>query len=270
MTQNYFNAFANFYSSVYILLHTHNKGLSYRKSIELLFSDSEKYMARRQLTVTEKTWVVKQMYRLEYPVNVQRLWSREMNNNPPDQKTIRSLMNKFKQTGSVLSIDPPGRPVSVTDETTEEEVSSIFEKEPQTSIRRMSFQLGISRSSIQRVYKSLGYKSYIPRLIHELNEDDFDRRVEYCETFLSLLQKEPDLICRVIWSDEAIFRLNGHVDRHNSVYWATENPNVTVEHTMRAAGLTMWAGICPCKYFLPRNASETRFICVRNATSERV
>lgn len=107
----------------------------------------------------------------------------------------------------------------------------------------MSSQLSISRSSLQRVYKSLGYKPYIPRLVHELNEDDFDRRVEYCETFLSLLQNEPDLIYRVMWSDEAIFKLNGHINRHNSTYWATENPNVTWEHTMQAAGFTVWTCI---------------------------
>lgn len=33
------------------------------------------------------------------------------------------------------------------------------------------------------------------------------------------------------------------MNRHNSVYWATENPNVTVEQTMQAEGLTVWAGI---------------------------
>jgi hypothetical protein len=89
----------------------------------------------------------------------------------------------------------------------------------------------------------MGYKPYIPRLIHQLNEDDFDRRVEYCETFLSLMQNEPDIIHRVMWSDEAIFRLNGHINRHNSIYWATENPNVTWEQTMQAEGLTVWACI---------------------------
>ncbi len=101
--------------------------------------------------------------------------TKEINNNPSDRKTIRSLMNKFEQTGSVLNIDPPGKPVSITDQTTKDEVSSILEKEPQTSTRRMSLQISIPKSSIHLVYKSMGYKSYIPRLVHELNEDDFDR-----------------------------------------------------------------------------------------------
>ncbi len=165
-------------------------------------------MARRQLSVNERTWIVKHMYRLEYPINVQRLWSKEINNNPPDRKTITSLMNKFEQTGSVLNIDSPGRPVSVTNQTTKDEVSSILEEKPVTSTRQMSSTLNISRSSVRRIYKSMGFKPYIPRLVQELNEDDFDRRIGYCETFLSLLENEPDLIHRVIWSDKAIFKLN--------------------------------------------------------------
>jgi len=190
-------------------------------------------MARHQLNVKEKTWIVKHMYRLEYPINVQRLWSKEINNNPPDRKTIRSLMNKFEQTGSVLNIDPPGRPVSVTDQETKDEVSSILKEEPRTSLRQMSTDLNISMSSVRHIYKSLGSKPYIPRLIHELNEDDPDRRIEYCETFLSLLKDDSDLMYRVIWSDEAVFKLNGHINRHNSVYWATQNPNVTIDQTMQ-------------------------------------
>jgi hypothetical protein len=49
-------------------------------------------MARRQLSVNEKTWIAKHMYRLEYPINVQRLWRKEINNNPPNRDTIRVLL----------------------------------------------------------------------------------------------------------------------------------------------------------------------------------
>ena len=172
-------------------------------------------MARRQLSVSETTWIVKHMYRLEHSINVQRVWCKEMNDNPPHRNTIRLFMDKFEQTGFVLNIDPSDRLVSVTNQTAKDKISSILEKEPQTSPHRMSLQLNISRSSVQRMYKSMGYKPYIPRLIHELNEDDFDRRIEYCETFLSLVQTEPDIIYRVMWSDETIFRLNGQINRHN-------------------------------------------------------
>jgi hypothetical protein len=58
----------------------------------------------------------------------------KINNNPPHRNAIRLLMNKFEQTGSVLNIDPPGRPVSVADQATKDEISSILEEEPQTRV----------------------------------------------------------------------------------------------------------------------------------------
>lgn len=88
------------------------------------------------------------MYRLEYPINVQRLWRKEINNSPPHRDTIRELMNKFEQTGSVLNIHPPGRPISVADQATKDEISSILEEESQTSAHRMSLQLNIPRTSV--------------------------------------------------------------------------------------------------------------------------
>ena len=87
------------------------------------------------------------------------------------------------------------------------------------------------------------FKPYILRLVHELNEDDSDRRIEYCETFLSLLEDDSGLMYRAIWSDEAVFKLNGYINRHNSVYWASQNPDVTIDQTMQAEGLIGWAGI---------------------------
>lgn len=60
--------------------------------------------------------------------NVQRLWSKEMSNNSSHRKTIRSHMNEFEQIGSVRNIDRPGRPVSVTDQTTRDEVRHFGKK----------------------------------------------------------------------------------------------------------------------------------------------
>ncbi len=55
------------------------------------------------------------------------------------------------------------------------------------------------------------------RLAHELNEDDYDKWIEFCETFLSLLDEELDLINHFMWFDEATFKLNGQSNRHNSM-----------------------------------------------------
>ena len=53
------------------------------------------------------------------------------------------------------------------------------------------------------------------------------------------------IIEKVVWFDEANFKLSGTVNRHNSVYYATENPHVTREKALNQPGVTVWAGLCP-------------------------
>nr|CAH7735102.1 unnamed protein product [Callosobruchus chinensis] len=49
------------------------------------------------------------------------------------------------------------------------------------STRKMSEVTGISRTSIQRILKHYKWHPYKIQLLHELNEDDHDRRLQFCE-----------------------------------------------------------------------------------------
>ncbi|KFD48748.1 hypothetical protein M514_10378 [Trichuris suis] len=60
-------------------------------------------------------------------------------------------------------------------------------------------------------------------------EDDSDQRVELCETFLENVEKKAVDIDKIMWTDEAIFKLNGHVSRYNVIYWSDANPQQTLE-----------------------------------------
>ena len=47
----------------------------------------------------------------------------------------------------------------------------------------------------------------------------------------------------ILWTDEAIFHLNGTVNRHNAITWATQNPHVYIERdTQKKAGVMLWVG----------------------------
>lgn len=82
-----------------------------------------------------------------------------------------------------------------------------------------------------------------PTTVIELSEDDFERRVQFCNDILVRFDAQPDLIGKVIWSDESEFKLNGTINRHNSCYWSHRNPQVQfpVQHTSN--GVMVWAGI---------------------------
>jgi hypothetical protein len=55
---------------------------------------------------------------------------------------------------------------------------------------------------------------YRPRLVQQLNDHDPDRRVEFCEKILVMVEEDNSILDKIIWTDEAIFKLNGHINRH--------------------------------------------------------
>lgn len=75
---------------------------------------------------------------------------------------------------------------------------------------------------------ALGLKPYCPQLLHVLNIDDPDKRCEFANILLNLLPGDSSSLDWIFWTDEAIFKLNGHVNRHNCVYYAIENPHVVI------------------------------------------
>ena len=44
---------------------------------------------------------------------------------------------------------------------------------------------------------------YIPRLLHAMNEEDTDRRLEYCVWSESMMRDDEAFAGKVVWSDEA-------------------------------------------------------------------
>ncbi len=77
--------------------------------------------------------------------------------------------------------------------------------------------------------KDLKLKPYHLKLVHKLNEEDFDRRVQFSEIFLERDQVDPRWKDSVLWSHEAIFSLSETVNRHNCVYWDESNPNRSID-----------------------------------------
>jgi hypothetical protein len=49
-------------------------------------------------------------------------------------------------------------------------------------------------------------------------------------------------LSKIVWSDEATFKLNGTMNRHICVYWASESPHIHVDQDVSLPGLT-WCGL---------------------------
>lgn len=174
---------------------------------------------------------------------VQRKLNEEYGDDAIDRKTIVRINKQFDETGSVLPKHSPGRPRTSRTSPNKDIIRQQLNNNAQQSTRRLSLISGISRTTVRRLLKDLKVRPYIPRLRQALTEDDFDRRVETCDILLSQMDNDPVFQDKILWSDEAKFTLAGHVNRHNCVMWATENPRFTVDHDFHAPGIMVWAAI---------------------------
>lgn len=158
-------------------------------------------------------------------------------------RNIKSLVDKFERTGSVNDAPRSGRPVTATSDDKGEQLETSLIDSPQKSVRRLSRELEISRQSVHNLLRKRNLKPYIPRLFHALHDGDADRRLEFSEMFLDLMRDDTTLLDKIWWSDEACFKLNGHINRHNCTYWSHENPYVVLEKEVNLPGITVWAAI---------------------------
>lgn len=156
---------------------------------------------------------------------------------------VKALIDKFNVTGSVCDAPKSGRKRAITTPEKALEVMESLERSPQKSTRRLANELGMSHMSVWKLLKSLDLKPYIPRVFHALHDGDEDRRVEFCETFLNMEKDNDLLLDSVWWSDEATFKLNGNINRHNCVYWANSNPHIILQRDLNLPGVTVWCAM---------------------------
>ncbi|XP_037020829.2 uncharacterized protein LOC119063554 isoform X1 [Artibeus jamaicensis] len=203
-------------------------------------------MMAGNLTNDQRKWILKQYWKTENAEKVRQKWAEEFDTPSPSRQTIYRIRDKFDKTGSICNAPKSGRPVSITTQENEMLVSQAFTESPKKSKQRASVELGISCRSLSRIMQRLGLKMYRPRLLHGLLEDDPDRRLQFCEVVLNEERQGNSIIDKIIWSNEAHFKLSGAVYRHNCVYFSRENSHIMIEGQLNEPGITVWAGFS-CK-----------------------
>ena len=97
---------------------------------------------------------------------------------------------------------------------------------------------------MRNILKSINFHPCKVHLLQELNEDDPDRRYEFCEIMMGRNDRDPLFLYNTAFSDEATFTLKGEADRQNCRYWSDSNPDLMLEsHTQYPRKINVWAGI---------------------------
>lgn len=84
------------------------------------------------------------------------------------------------------------------------------------------------------------YKIFKVQIPQELSEDDFDRRVEFCNIRMQHSDDDANFIYNIVFSDELTFMLNGSVNRHNCSYCSDTNPLWMMEGQKLLFGLAFY------------------------------
>jgi hypothetical protein len=104
----------------------------------------------------------------------------------------------------------------------------------------IALHMGTTQSTVWRVLHDNQLHPYHPQKVQGLCEEDFRRRVQFCQWILQRCLNEPHFLS----TDEALFTRDGFFNCRNSHVWAEQNPHATVarNHQERFA-VNVWAGI---------------------------
>lgn len=180
--------------------------------------------------------------------------------NSPSSLTIRTLVQKFEETGTVADSRRSGRPRSSRNSKIIGSVRKSVTEDPKTSTRKRCTQLGISRSSLRRILnKDLQMYPYKIQLVQNLNPNDYQLRLQYSRQLLNTNDSDRSFLKNLWMSDEAHFHLNGHVNKQNSRFWGTSNPQILCEHSLYPEKITVWCAVSARRiigpYFFEENGT---------------
>lgn len=158
------------------------------------------------------------------------------------QSAVSRVERKFRESGHVRDLPKSGRP-SIS-ENKKLNVILTIQENPHKPTQEVALDNDVAKTSVRKILKQEKYHPYKIKLIHELNEDDPDRRLEFCETIMNICNNDRIFSSRIIFSDESTFCMNGVINRQNYRYWSSTNPGwTTTAHTQYPASVNCWAGI---------------------------
>jgi len=170
--------------------------------------------------------------------------ARHQPNRTITHQSVGNLLKKFKETGSVKDKKRGGNIKTVANEETNTMVLAHFVASPQSSLRRTSNEIGVSKSAIHRILQQSKWHPYKIQLLQKLNEDDPDRRSEFCYRALEMYHNDNEFPNTILFTDEANFYLNGEVNKQNMRFWSDENPHwMDPAKEQGSAKVMVWCGI---------------------------
>ena len=127
-------------------------------------------------------------------------------------------MDTFRNTGSVVNRNTffSGRPKSVRNNNNHGIILEKILRSPKKSTHHISRELGISRTSVQRIIHDLGASPYKIKILQSLKPQVPTERLRYACHMLALQYQDDTFLDNIWFSDECHVLLSGHINKQNT------------------------------------------------------
>lgn len=163
-------------------------------------------------------------------------------------KTVKRWCKMIDDTGSINISNPPGRPRIIRTSGTIQKVKNRINGKRRVSARKLSHELKISRTSIQRILKEdLGlfpYKKIVQPFLTDAHKAE---RKKFSNWVRSNFRKEQTM--KILFSDEKLFDIDGVYNVQNDRVWAPSRVEANEKggiHQKRKfpQKVMVWLGAC--------------------------
>ena len=200
-----------------------------------------------QYTTQQRTHIIEAYFATNYVLLTQRQCRREFGrNNVPHRRTIERLVAKFREIGNVVNANKghSGRPLSARTPNNIQTVRERLEESPRKSTRRLSQEVGISRTSVVRIlHTDLQLFPYKIQVLQSQTDRNKAERLAFCQDISQRIENDPGLLDLIFFSDEAHCHLSGHINRQNMRFWAQGQPHEHTHRPLTQEKVTVWCAI---------------------------
>jgi hypothetical protein len=110
-------------------------------------------------------------------------------------------------------------------ENTVHDIANRLLASPRKSLCVLSQEIVLSRRTCQRAATNAGLHAYRFRVVQELKQQDYNKRMTYCQWFQTFIDENPGILDYTWFSTEAWFHLSGYANSQNTRLWGSENPH---------------------------------------------
>ena len=205
-----------------------------------------------QFSVHERSKILESYFSTKWVVLIQREFPREFpGRKTPCRKTMTKIAEKFWNTGSVGNGNKGhgGRYVTVRTRANFQTVRKYLEQSPWKSTWRLSQEVGISRTTVQRIiHNDLKLFLYKVQIVQKQTDTNKDKGVNFVKPSVKE-SRTTQVILAWFYLVMKPIHLSGHVNKQNMRFRASQEPDKHTQQPLSKEKVTVWRAIGKWRIF---------------------